>query len=112
MISTSKLATPAAICDSSALRCRYKEHVFKASFEPGLVPKAVLALETSLKQSPGSVGTDVPLVTVNTQAQGEVPARFGSGGPPCTVEAMREPLNTLLCARDRELGKSMHRVNV
>uniref|UniRef100_A0A383VXJ3 Vacuolar protein 8 n=1 Tax=Tetradesmus obliquus TaxID=3088 RepID=A0A383VXJ3_TETOB len=83
---------------------KYKDHVFKVSFEPGLVPKAMLALETSRKQLPSDVGKAVPLVTVQTQAQGEVPAIFGSGSSPCTVEAMRETLNTLLCARDRELG--------
>lgn len=72
----------------------------------------MLALETSRKQLPSDVGKAVPLVTVQTQAQGEVPAIFGSGSSPCTVEAMRETLNTLLCARDRELGKLMHSLNV
>ncbi|WIA40365.1 hypothetical protein OEZ86_013729 [Tetradesmus obliquus] len=76
---------------------KYKEHVFK-SLEMGLVPKGTLGWEASFKQLPGSAGVvEVPLVSVKTQAQSQVPAEFGSqDSSPCTVEVTRQPRNTLL----------------
>lgn len=96
--------------DTYAICFRYKEHTFAGALELRDNVGA-LAAQAAFSQPIGSAGVvEVPLVTVKTPQH--VPAEFGFGSSPCTVEITRQPLNTLLCNAVPDLGESLCRVQV
>jgi len=84
---------------------RYKEKVFKSSLNIAAAAiSTALGMDIAVKEAPVvAVGVQLPMVTVNPEAQGEIEAGFST---PCTVDIVREPLYTMLCGADADLGKA------
>lgn len=90
------------------MHCSFKECTFSGTATAtatGL--SAMLGLSLAIKEKElGTPGAKLDRVTVDPAAQRQV-GEWGHGSP-CTVEIMRQPLNTLLCSSTDDLGKCRH----